>query len=83
MCIRDRFATESTVPEAAVRAAVGVDEVVVDDHRLSFTVKGSFEPLHKALEGTIVTNLVSHEPSLEEIFLTFYREDVTPELATT
>jgi hypothetical protein len=49
---------------------------------LSCTVKGSFEPLHKALEGKIVTNLVSHEPSLEEIFLTFYREEVTPEPAT-
>jgi ABC-2 type transport system ATP-binding protein len=76
------FAAESTVPEAAIRSAAGVDEVVVGDHHVSCTVKGSFEPLHKALEGTIVTNLVSHEPSLEEIFLTFYREELTPEPAT-
>jgi ABC-2 type transport system ATP-binding protein len=76
------FAPESTVPEAAIRSAQGVDEVMVADHRVSCTVKGSFEPLHKALEGAIVTNLVSHEPSLEEIFLTFYRENVTPEPAT-
>jgi hypothetical protein len=29
----------------------------------------------KALDGTTVTNLVSHEPSLEEIFLTYYKPD--------
>jgi hypothetical protein len=27
----------------------------------------------KALDGASVVNFVSHEPSLEEIFLTFYR----------
>ncbi len=77
------FAAETRVPEAAIRSADGVDDVVVGDHRLSCTVKGSFEPLHKALEGAMVTNLVSREPSLEEIFLTFYREDVVPEPSTT
>src|ERR1700674_2784453 len=73
------FAAESTVPEAAIRTAEGVDDVVVADHRVTCTVKGSFAPLQKALEGTIVTNLVSHEPSLEEIFLAFYREDAVPD----
>jgi len=77
------FAAESTVPEAAIRTAEGVDDVVVADHRVTCTVKGSFAPLQKALEGTIVTNLVSHEPSLEEIFLAFYREDAVPEPSTT
>jgi ABC-2 type transport system ATP-binding protein len=70
------FAADSINPEPAIRAADGVEGVVAGDHRLSCTVKGSFEPLHKALEGAKVTNLVSHEPSLEEIFLTFYREEV-------
>src|ERR1700730_9503584 len=77
------FAAESTVPEAAIRTAEGADDVVVVDHRVTCTVKGSFAPLHTALEGTIVTNLVSHEPSLEEIFLAFYREDAVPEPSTT
>ena len=72
------FGAESPNPEAAIRAAAGVDDVVVADHRVSCTVKGSFEPLHKALDGSIVTNLVTHEPSLEEIFLTFYREEAVP-----
>src|SRR6202165_2486042 len=43
------FAPDSTNPEPAIRAADGVEGVVAGDHRLSCTVKGSFEPLHKAL----------------------------------
>ncbi|HEV2033484.1 MAG TPA: ABC transporter ATP-binding protein [Candidatus Dormibacteraeota bacterium] len=73
------FAPDSMNPEPAIRAAEGVTDVVVGDHRMTCTVKGSFEPLHKALEGAKVNNLVSHEPSLEEIFLTFYREDAGSE----
>src|ERR1700687_4647944 len=38
------FAAESTVPEAAIRTAEGVDDVVVADHRVTCTVKGSFAP---------------------------------------
>jgi ABC-2 type transport system ATP-binding protein len=73
------FAPESGVPEAAIRAADGVDEVVVTDHRVTCTVKGTFDPLLKALSGATVTNLVSHEPSLEEVFLTYYRPDAPAE----
>jgi ABC-2 type transport system ATP-binding protein len=72
------FAADSAVPEDAVRSAAGVEDVVVADHRLSCTVKGSFAPVLKALEGSVVTNLVSHEPSLEEIFLAFYKEADAP-----
>ncbi len=67
------FAPGTEVPEAAIRSAAGVDEVVVGDHRLTCVVRGAFDPLLKALDGATVTNLVSHEPSLEEIFLTYYR----------
>jgi ABC-2 type transport system ATP-binding protein len=73
------FAPDSEVPEAAIRAADGVDEVVVADHRITCTVKGTFDPLLKALSGATVTNLVSHEPSLEEVFLTYYRPDAPAE----
>ena len=62
-----------TVPLDAIKAAPGVDRVEVSDHRLQCVVQGSFEPLMKALTGATVVNFVSHEPSLEEIFLTFYR----------
>jgi ABC-type multidrug transport system ATPase subunit len=74
------FAPESPMPEAAIRSAMGVEDVVVSDHRLTCTVRGPFEPLLKALDGANVINLVSHEPSLEEIFLTYYREDLTPDV---
>jgi len=69
------FAPGTGVPEAAIRSAVGVEDVVVDDHKVTCTVKGAFDPLLKALTGATVTNLVSHEPSLEEVFLTYYRPD--------
>ena len=68
------FAPESEVPEAAIRSAAGVEEVAVNDHVVTCVVKGTFEPLLKAIDGARVTNLMSHEPSLEEIFLTYYRE---------
>jgi ABC-2 type transport system ATP-binding protein len=73
------FAPGSEVPEAAIRSASGVDDIVVSDHTVTCTVKGTFDPLLKALAGANVINLVSHEPSLEEIFLTYYRADATHE----
>ena len=68
------FAAGAEVPLTAIRAAAGVEEVVVSDHTVKCIVKGSFEPLLDAIRGTTVTNLVSHEPGLEEIFLEYYRE---------
>ena len=61
-------------PEAAVRAAAGVEDVRVQGNRLECTVHGSFEPLLAAVHGSQVLNLVSHEPSLEDVFLTYYQE---------
>jgi ABC-2 type transport system ATP-binding protein len=74
------FAPDSPVPEAAIRAAAGVEDATVSDHRVTCTVRGPFAPLLKALDGANVTNLVSHEPNLEEIFLTYYRQDLTPDV---
>jgi ABC-2 type transport system ATP-binding protein len=62
------------VPLEAIRRAEGVDRVEAADHRVRFVVRGSFEPVMRVLAGTQVVNLVSHEPSLEEVFLTFYRD---------
>jgi ABC-2 type transport system ATP-binding protein len=72
-----------TVPLAAIRAAQGVDRIEVDDHRVRCVVRGSFEPLMNALTGARVVKFVSHEPSLEEIFLTFYRGKGPPEAGQT
>jgi ABC-type multidrug transport system ATPase subunit len=62
------------VPLEAIRRAQGVDHAEAKDHRVRFVVRGSFEPVMRALATGEVVNLVSHEPSLEEVFLTFYRE---------
>ena len=68
------FAPGTELPVKAIRSAAGVEDVVASDHTVKCIVKGSFEPLLDALRGTTVTNLVSHEPNLEEIFLEYYRE---------
>jgi ABC-2 type transport system ATP-binding protein len=73
------FASDTEVPEAAIRTTAGIEDVVVKDHTLTCVVKGPFDPLLKALRGATVTNLVSHEPSLEEVFLTYYRTEAPAE----
>jgi len=52
----------------------GVEDVQSNHHRVTFTVRGSFEPVADALAGHQVVNLASHEPSLEEVFLTYYED---------
>jgi len=61
------------VPEEAVRAAPGVEDVVVDGHRLTCKVRGGFDAFLAAIRGSNVLDMVSREPSLESIFLTYYR----------
>ncbi len=69
------FGPDAAVPVTAIRAAEGVADVVLEDRLVTCTVRGRFEPLLDAIRGSTVTNLVSHEPSLEEIFLAYYKED--------
>jgi ABC-2 type transport system ATP-binding protein len=64
-------------PTGAVRQAKGVEHVEVDGRTVRCIVRGSFDPLMKALAGSEILNLSSHEPSLEEVFLTYYREAPT------
>ena len=58
----------STVP--------GVTDVVVTDHTLECDVTGSIAPLLAALSGAGVERLTTHEPSLEELFMSHYGEAV-------
>ena len=61
------------VPAAAFEGLPGVQDVEVQrGRRLTFTVKGSIDSIFKAAAQHTVNNVVSHEPSLEEVFLTFY-----------
>jgi ABC-2 type transport system ATP-binding protein len=61
-------------PVERLRAAAGVEQIAASDHRVSAMVRGSFEPLMAVLAGHRVINLTSREPTLEEIFLSYYKK---------
>jgi ABC-2 type transport system ATP-binding protein len=50
----------------------GVKRAVVEGRRVQLEFQGSIEPLLAALAGTGVRELLSREPSLEELFLAHY-----------
>jgi ABC-2 type transport system ATP-binding protein len=68
--IEVRMATPVSAP--AFEHLPGVREVVAFGDRLRITLAGPVDPLVKALARYDVVDLQSREPSLEEIFLTFY-----------
>lgn len=53
----------------------GVKDVSVHDSVLTCTVVGELDALVKAASQARVVNIISHEPSLEEIFLDYYSEE--------
>jgi ABC-2 type transport system ATP-binding protein len=55
----------------------GVSTVEVEGNRLRCQVQGPVEPLLKRLSAVGVTQLLSREPSLEELFLAHYGADLT------
>jgi len=63
-----------TVPRDKFSNVPGVRDIVVQDNLLTCTVVGSLDALVKAAAQFEVVNIVSHEPTLEEIFLTYYNE---------
>lgn len=60
------------VPEEQIKRIEGLENLQVSDHRATGILRGSFEPLITAIAGRRVTGFTSREPSLEEIFLTYY-----------
>lgn len=54
----------------------GISDVQVHGRILECSVSGSMDPLIKRISNYDVLNVVSHEPSLEEVFLTYYSGDV-------
>jgi ABC-2 type transport system ATP-binding protein len=60
------------VPPEAFAAVTGVRDLTVEDGNLRCTIMGSLDALVKAAAQFEVLNVVSHEPSLEEIFLAYY-----------
>ncbi len=63
------------IPLDAVLALPGVEDVTGVDHHLSCAVRGDFGPLLEVLGQGRVLNLVTHEPTLEEVFLAVFRDD--------
>ncbi|HXX88779.1 MAG TPA: ABC transporter ATP-binding protein [Acidimicrobiales bacterium] len=53
----------------------GVKRAVVDGRHVHLEIQGPIEPLVDALAGTGVRELLSREPSLEELFLAHYGPD--------
>ena len=53
----------------------GVRDVIQENNHLRFTVEGSLDTLIKHAAEFTVINLVSEQPNLEEIFLTFYAKE--------
>jgi ABC-2 type transport system ATP-binding protein len=70
LTVEARF--EGTVPDLS--AVPGVSAVEVRSSTVRCQVRGSIEPLIKVLSGSGVTELLSREPSLEELFLAQYGE---------
>jgi len=68
-----RFATP--VPADALAGAPGVQAVTAEGPRVTCTVAGSLDGLVKALAAHEVVDLVTHEPRLEDVFMTYYGED--------
>ncbi len=60
------------VPGDAFAGIPGLRDVTVQGSTLQCTITGSLDPLIKTAARYEVTNIISQEPSLEEIFLTFY-----------
>ncbi len=62
-------------PLETLRRVPGLEALVRQGSRVTFTLRGDFEGLLGALAASRVVNLSSHEPSLEEVFLAYYREN--------
>jgi len=62
---------ESVTPEL-VAGVTGVSDVSAEDNALRLRYSGDFDPLLRAISSQYVRDIHVQEPTLEEIFLTFY-----------
>jgi len=61
-------------PAARLKAIPGIEQLQIEGRQVRCTVGGPFEPLMAAIAGERIVDFVSREPSLEEIFLTYYQD---------
>ncbi len=64
-----------SVPKEEFENLSVVRDVMVEDSVLRFTVAGPLDAVIKAAAKFEVVNVISHEPNLEDIFLTYYGGD--------
>jgi len=69
---RVRIEFADTPPVERLRSLPGFESLTVDGHRASGMFRGSFDELIRALDGSRVVTLESREPTLEEVFLSYY-----------
>ncbi len=69
------FHFSSPVPAEAFAGLPGVRDVEAHGDVVRCTVAGTMDPIVKAAARFEVLDLSSHEPSLEDIFLTFYASE--------
>ena len=61
-----------SVPKEAFVGVSGVRDVAMENGIMHCTVVGSLDAVVKAASAFPVENIITHEPSLEEIFMSFY-----------
>jgi ABC-2 type transport system ATP-binding protein len=62
------------IPKEKFSNVLGIRDILVQDKLLTCNVVGSLDALVKAAAQFEVINIISHEPSLEDIFMTYYNE---------
>lgn len=72
---RVEFHFDAPVPEEAFRDLPGVRDLKVEGAGVRCTIDGRPDALVKAAARFTVVHMVSAEPDLEEIFLTYYSEE--------
>jgi len=67
---------QAAVPPAAFEAIPGVEQVEASDggRTLRLSASGDLDAVIKAAAGYPVIGVVTHEPSLEDVFLRYYQE---------
>jgi ABC-type multidrug transport system ATPase subunit len=64
-------------PAADLRSVPGMEQLSIDGNRATAMLRGDIQPLIHVLDRSHATKFTSREPTLEEVFLTYY-ESPTP-----
>lgn len=62
------------VPAGLLAGMPTVEALTTADHTVQFRLTGDFDPVLRAMNGAYVRNIEVKEPTLEEVFLTYYSE---------